>query len=70
VTSRTSKPPALAAWIIRYICPPGGTVLDPFCGSGSTGMAAFSEGMNFVGVDIHQEYVDMTRRRLSAEMVE
>lgn len=58
-------PPALAAWIIRYVCPPGGRVLDPFAGSGSTGLAALAEGRAFTGVDIHPEYVDLMRRRLT-----
>ncbi|MCD0446472.1 site-specific DNA-methyltransferase [Glycomyces sp. A-F 0318] len=42
-------PPALAAWIIRYVCPPGGRVLDPFAGSGSTGLAALAEDRAFHG---------------------
>lgn len=59
-------PPALAAWIIRYLAPPGGRVLDPFCGSGSTGVAALSEGRSFTGVDVQPEYVALTGRRLTA----
>jgi DNA modification methylase len=59
-------PPKLAAWIIRYLCPPGGIVCDPYCGSGSTGAAAIGEGRRFVGIDIHSEYINMTRRRLSS----
>jgi site-specific DNA-methyltransferase (adenine-specific)/site-specific DNA-methyltransferase (cytosine-N4-specific) len=58
-------PPALAAWIIRYLAPPGGRVLDPFAGSGSTGVAAFTEGRSFTGVDVKPEYVALMDRRLS-----
>lgn len=59
-------PPALAAWIIRYLCPPEGTVCDPFAGSGSTGVAALGESRKFVGIDVHKEYVDMAEQRLAA----
>ncbi|MCD0446473.1 site-specific DNA-methyltransferase [Glycomyces sp. A-F 0318] len=59
-------PPKLAAWIIRYLAPPGGTVLDPFAGSGSTGVAAIAEGRSFVGVDRDGDYVAMMGRRLAS----
>lgn len=52
---------------MRYLCrlvtPPGGTVFDPFTGSGSTGKAAILEGFNFAGCDLQAEYVDIARAR-------
>lgn len=47
----TSKAVALMDWLIRLVTPPGGTVLDPFSGSGTTGVAAIKAGFNFVGCD-------------------
>jgi site-specific DNA-methyltransferase (adenine-specific) len=61
----TVKPIALMAWMCRLITPPGGTVLDPFMGSGSTGAAAVSEGFGFVGVDLDEEYVNIARHRIA-----
>jgi DNA modification methylase len=60
-------PVALAIWCIRLICPPGGVVLDPFCGSGSTGVAALRQGRGFVGIDIVPEYATMARERIIAD---
>jgi site-specific DNA-methyltransferase (adenine-specific) len=60
-------PPKLAAWCVRLACPPGGTVCDPFVGSGSTGIAAIQEGRQFVGIDIEETYVVRTARRLAKE---
>ncbi|MDR6907487.1 DNA modification methylase [Agromyces sp. 3263] len=59
-------PPALAAWVGKLVCPPGGTVLDPFSGSASTGVAAIRNGWDYIGIDAVEEYVEMSRRRLSA----
>lgn len=47
----TCKPLALMRWLVRLVTPPGGLVLDPFMGSGTTGVAAVCEGMRFVGSD-------------------
>jgi len=47
----TVHPVALLRWLCRLITPPGGLVLDPFCGSGSTGVAAAKEGLRFIGID-------------------
>ena len=58
-------PPALAEWVAHLICPPGGTILDPFSGSASTGVAALRNGWDYIGIDIRKEYVEMSRRRLS-----
>jgi len=60
-------PPKLAAWCVRLICPPGGVVLDPFSGSGSTGVAAIANGRRYVGVDVVEEYAAMSARRVSKE---
>lgn len=57
-------PPALAEWVAKLVCPPGGTILDPFNGSGSTGVAAIRNGYSYVGIDAVEEYVQMSRNRL------
>ena len=53
---------------MRYLCklvtPPGGIILDPFMGSGSTGKAAVIEGFNFIGIDLNPEYLEIARRRI------
>lgn len=61
----TVKPIALMRWLVRLVTPPGGTVLDPFCGSGSTGCAAVLEGFRFIGVDKEPEYVAIARARIA-----
>lgn len=61
-------PEALAEFFIRSFCRPGGTVLDPFCGSGTTCAVAKRHGRNWIGIDIRQSQVELTRRRL-AEVV-
>lgn len=60
----TVKPQSLMIWLVRLVCVRGGAVLDPFMGSGSTGCAALSEGMNFVGVEQSEEYADIAVGRL------
>lgn len=59
-------PPALAEWVSALVCPSGGTILDPFSGSASTGVAALRNGYSFVGIDAVPEYVEMSRARLAA----
>ncbi|MCP4448258.1 MAG: site-specific DNA-methyltransferase [Myxococcales bacterium] len=61
----TVKAQELMAWLCRLITPPGGTVLDPFAGSGSTGVAAIAEGFSFIGCEMTPDYVDLTTGRLS-----
>jgi site-specific DNA-methyltransferase (adenine-specific) len=61
----TVKPIALMRYMIRLVVPRGAVLLDPFMGSGSTGCAAMVEGMQFIGIDITPEYVDIARRRLA-----
>lgn len=60
----TVKPTALMQYLIRLITPEGGTVLDPFCGSGSTGKAAILEGKQFIGIELTAEYLPIIEGRL------
>jgi len=60
----TVKPTDLMRYLCRLVTPPGGVVLDPFMGSGSTGKAAVLEGFRFVGVDMSAEYVEIARARI------
>jgi len=54
-------------WLCRLITPPGGVVLDPFAGSGTTGSAAIREGFEAVLIEREAKYVEDIRRRISAE---
>ena len=58
-------PLALCDWWIRYLCPPGGLILDPFAGSGSTGVAAVRLGHSFIGIEREAEYCAIARKRIS-----
>lgn len=60
----TVKPVDLMRWLCRLVTPPGGLILDPFVGSGSTGMAALDEGFRFVGIDLDPHYLEIARRRI------
>ena len=60
----TVKPIDLMQWLVRLVTPPGGTVLDPFMGSGTTGIAASREGFHFIGVELNPEYVEIAKRRI------
>jgi site-specific DNA-methyltransferase (adenine-specific) len=51
-------------WLARLLCPPGGTVLDPFTGSGSTGAGCVLEGRRFVGIEREGRYADVARARI------
>ena len=62
----TVKPVALMEYLIKLITPPGGTVLDPFNGSGSTGMAAVGLGYDYIGVELDPKYVDTAETRIQA----
>ena len=59
----TVKPTALMRYLCRLITPPGGVVLDPFCGSGSTGVAAILEGFDFIGIDSEPQWAEVARQR-------
>jgi DNA modification methylase len=61
----TVKPLELMRWITRLLCPPGGTVLDPFTGSGSTGAACVLEGRRFIGIERDERYLPIARARIA-----
>jgi site-specific DNA-methyltransferase (adenine-specific) len=60
----TVKPTALMQYLVKLVTPPGGTVLDPFTGSGSTGKAAILEGFDFIGIELTEDYWPIIERRL------
>jgi site-specific DNA-methyltransferase (adenine-specific) len=60
----TVKPTALMRYLIRLVTPENGLVLDPFCGSGSTGKAAILEGKRFIGIELTPEYLPIIQGRL------
>ena len=60
----TVKPTELMRYLCRLVTPPGGTVLDPFMGSGSTGKAAVLEGFRFIGIEREAEYVRIASARI------
>lgn len=61
----TVKPVALMRHLVRLVTPPGGVVLDPFTGSGTTGVAAILEGARFIGIEMTEEYVPIIEARLT-----
>lgn len=61
----TVKPIALMRWLCRLVTPPGGLILDPFNGSGSTGCAAVLEGFRYLGAELEAEYVEIAKRRIA-----
>lgn len=63
-THPTVKPIKLMTYLTKLITPPNGKVLDPFMGSGSTGMACALEGFDFVGIDMDEEYVEVSKARI------
>ena len=60
----TVKPIELMRWLVRLLTPPGGLVLDPFTGSGSTGAAAILEGARFLGIERERDYIPIARARI------
>lgn len=60
----TVKPTALMRYLVKLVTPPNGLVLDPFCGSGSTGKAALTDGFRFLGVELTEEYLPIIEGRL------
>jgi hypothetical protein len=61
----TVKPVDVMRWLVRLVTPPGGLVLDPFAGSGTTGIAAVLEGFDFVGVERDPDYLPIARARVA-----
>ncbi|MGW2739090.1 DNA-methyltransferase [Streptomyces sp. NPDC001288] len=64
----TVKPLALMRWLVRLVTPPGGTVLEPFAGSGTTLEASVLEGFDVIGIEQHEPYAALCRVRLSKPM--
>jgi DNA modification methylase len=52
-------------WLVRLVTPPGGVVLDPFVGSGTTGCAAVRLGFDFIGIEREEPYVQLAVRRIA-----
>ena len=65
-THPTVKPQELMKYLCRLVTPKGGTVLDPFMGSGSTGMAAKDEGFDFIGIEREKEYFEIAEKRINS----
>ena len=65
----TVKPLALMKYLCRLVTPKGGTVLDPFMGSGSTGVSAKDEGFNFIGIELDEDYFNLSKHRIEEEQV-
>jgi site-specific DNA-methyltransferase (adenine-specific) len=61
----TVKPTDLMRYLCRLITPPGGVILDPFMGSGSTGKAAILEGFRFIGIEQEAEYLEIAEARIA-----
>lgn len=61
----TVKPTALMQWLVRLVTPPGGKVLDPFMGSGSTGKACAIEGFEFIGFEMDPHYCEIAKQRIN-----
>lgn len=65
-THPTVKSTELMRYLCRLITPPGGVILDPFLGSGSTGKAAVLEGFHFIGIELETKYIEIARKRIEA----
>ena len=65
-THPTVKPLALMRYLCRLVTPPGGKILDPFMGSGTTVMAALQEGFDVVGIEMDEESIEIAECRIEA----
>ncbi len=63
-THATVKPVGLMTWLVKLVTPPRGVVLDPFMGSGTTGVAAFANGCDFIGIDLDPAFVEIAKQRI------
>lgn len=63
----TVKPIQIMAWLCRLVTPPGGVVLDPFMGSGTTGIAAIRQGFDFIGIEREARYLEIARARIEED---
>lgn len=61
----TVKPTELMRYLCKLVTPKDGLVLDPFCGSGSTGKGAILEGFNFIGIELDPDYAKIAEQRIS-----
>lgn len=59
------KPTELMRWLVRLVCPPRGVVLDPTCGSGTTGAGAVLEGRDFIGIELEPLYLEISEARIA-----
>jgi hypothetical protein len=64
VAHPTVKPLALMRWLVRLVTPPGGTVLEPFAGSGTTVEACILEGFRCVAIERDETYLPLIRQRI------
>jgi site-specific DNA-methyltransferase (adenine-specific) len=64
-THPTQKPMELLNRLVAMCTKPGDSVLDPFCGSGTTGVACVLQSRNFIGIDSDVEYVSLTKLRIT-----
>jgi len=60
------KPTSLMQYLVRLVTPKGGTVLDPFMGSGSTGKACKLEGFDFIGIEMDADYCKIAEARINS----
>jgi len=63
-------PPELVETPIKAGCPPGGTVLDPFCGSGTTGIVARNLGRKFIGIELNPAYIEIAEKRMAQQTID
>lgn len=61
----TVKPLDLMVWLCRLVTPSGGVILDPFNGSGTTGMGALDEGFRYIGIEREERYIEISRHRIA-----
>lgn len=66
----SAKPVDLMIYLVSKLTSPGDTILDPFMGSGTTGVACIRTGRKFIGIEIDDVYFDMARKRLAAELAQ
>ncbi len=69
-THPTVKPLKLMSYLVRLVTPPGGTVLDPFAGSGTTLVAAASQGFQYIGIELNPAYAKMAEERIRGTQLE
>ena len=64
----TVKPLSLISWLVRLVTPPGGTVLEPFAGSGTTVEACLLEGFRCVAIERESDYLPLIRQRIDRRL--